>query len=131
MHVAILHRTWECNTHHFELHGCGWEKKRAGRETRQSCRNVDVFCTLSPPSLPPPPPPPPTSSLQGRVENSSISSRGYSPADDIRGSRRMEFSSNIMPHKPTGSISHLFMHRATIVAPTSGDVLFTERVSQR
>lgn len=97
-------------------------KRSAGRETRQSCRNVDVFCTLSP--LPPPPPPPPsTSSLQGRVENSSISSRGYSLADDIRGSRRMEFSSNIMPHKPTGSISPSFhAQNYDHSSPTSGDV---------
>jgi len=35
----------------------------------------------------------------------------------FRGSRRMEFS-NITPHKPTGSIFHLFMHRTAIVTPT-------------
>ena len=51
-------------------------KRSAGRGSRQSCRNVDVFCTFSSSS-------PATLSLQGRVENSSISSRGYSLADDI------------------------------------------------
>lgn len=52
MHVAILHRTRECNTHHFELHDGGWKKEAGGggaRESscRQSCRNVDAFSTPS------------------------------------------------------------------------------------
>jgi hypothetical protein len=40
----------------------------------------------------------------------------------FRGSRRMEFSSNIMSHKPTGSIFRLFIHRTTIRSPTSRNV---------
>lgn len=45
----------------------------------------------------------------------------------FRGSRRMEFSSNIMPHKLTGSIFRLFMHRTTIIASTSKEHLSMER----
>lgn len=103
-------------------------KRSAGRENRQSCRNVDVFCIPFPltsiSTLPRRPP------LQDRVENSSISSRGYSLAEwYFRGSRRMEFSSNIMPHKLTGSIFRLFMHRTTIIALTSRNV-YLRKVSE-
>lgn len=49
----------------------------------------------------------------------------------FRGSRRMEFSSNIMPHKPTGSIFRLFMHRTTIIAPTSRNVYLEKGLGRR
>lgn len=49
----------------------------------------------------------------------------------FRGSRRMEFSSNIMPHKLTGSIFRLFMHRTTIIASTSKEHLSMKEVSEK
>lgn len=49
----------------------------------------------------------------------------------FRGSRRMEFSSNIMPHKLTGSIFRLFMHRTTIIASTSKEHLPMKGVSEK
>lgn len=73
---TILHRTRECNTYHFKLHDCWWKKKRWTRESSELSKHWCVLYSLLllPSKMSP---------LQGRVENSSISSRGYSLADDI------------------------------------------------
>lgn len=87
MHVTILHRTRECNTHHFELHGGGgaWMEKEAneverGRETgrERDARVVETLtCFLAPERFP-----------FSRVENSSTSCRGYSPSERYSEGRR-------------------------------------------
>lgn len=99
MHVAILHRTRECNTHHFELHGGGWKKKRGAGEVPELSKRWHVFYPRRP------------------FAGGAWKIQAPRPVvirwhRIFRGSQRMEFSSNIMPHKPTGSISRLFMNKS-------------------
>jgi len=76
-------------------------KRSAERENRQSCRNIDVFCTLFSFSLKCP-----LCRDALKIQVSRLAVIRWRMI--FRGSQRMEFSSNIMPHKPTGSIFRFF-----------------------